>query len=115
MSNRSFQSEDSEEGSICSGLTNLYLGRAERNIAIKRETPPTTVNYEKEESRMTFKQEPCQKIDEDQYSFYQMETNRSNDNFFGARTSASFYQNNHNNSINPHCTNNSLKILKLFQ
>ena len=112
MSNRSFQSDESDEGSIVSGLTNLYLGRAERNTASKREIPQTTINYREEASRMVFKQEPgvCQRLDEDQYSFYQTETNRSNNNFFNAKTSVSCYQNN-----NSHSTNNSLRILKLFQ
>ncbi len=116
MSNRSFASDDSDEGSITSGLTNLYLGRADKLTTIKYEIPQSMASFREETTiRTVCKQEPSviQRPDEDQYSFYQTETHRSPNHFFNARNSASCYQNYNNDNGNS--INNSLKILKLFQ
>ena len=124
-SNKSSMTDQSDEGTIVSGLTNLYLGRTDKNNKSTNKIPKSFIsNYEAlvaVDPRLMFKLEPYEPhtLDEDQHSFYQTETNRSNrtlknSHFLNVKSRgslSSFYQNNNNSAS----STKSLQILKLFQ
>lgn len=79
MSDKSFASDESDEGSIVSGLTNLYLGRDQKMPQLFQ----SISNYElKPLARSCSDEKPLRGrlAEEDQYSFYQTDTNPSNGN-----------------------------------